>query len=93
VAAICGRDSTSTSLNLFFLSHGWHQDLFKDFIDKLLAQDAGDSPIKKANRILQKLKELREWAQAAMAMAQEAQEKAVNRGRVQASIYHVGDKV
>jgi hypothetical protein len=62
VAAICGRDSTSTGLNPFFLLHGWHQDLFKDFADELSAQDARDSPIAKADRILRKLKELREWA-------------------------------
>jgi len=71
VAVICGRDSTSTGLNPFFLSHSWHQDLFEDFTDELLAQDASDSLIAKADRILRKLKELREWAQAAMATAQE----------------------
>ena len=93
VAAICGRDSTSTGLNPFFLSHGWHQDLFEDFADELLPQNAKDSPIAKADRILRKLKDLREWAQAAIATAQEAQEKAANRGRIQAPAYQVGDKV
>jgi hypothetical protein len=93
VAAICGRDSTSTGLNPFFLSHGWHQDLFEDFADELLPQNAGDSPIAKADRVLRKLKELREWAQAAIATAQEAQERAANRGRIQAPAYQVGDKV
>jgi hypothetical protein len=39
-------------LNLFFLLHGWHQDLFKDFVDKLLAQDVSDSLIIKADYIL-----------------------------------------
>jgi hypothetical protein len=47
-------------LNPFFLLYGWHQDLFKDFADELSAQDARDSPIAKADRILRKLKELRE---------------------------------
>jgi hypothetical protein len=93
VAAICGRDSTSTGLNPFFLSHGWHQDLFEDFEDELSAPNARDSPIVQADRILRKLKDLREWAQAAMATAQEAQEKAANRGRIQAPAYRVGDKV
>jgi len=37
VAAIYGRDSTLMGLNPFFLLYGWHQDLFKDFADKLLA--------------------------------------------------------
>jgi hypothetical protein len=36
--------------------------LFEDFVDELSAQDARDSPIAKADRILWKLKELREWA-------------------------------
>jgi len=72
VVTICGRDSISTGLNPFFLSHGWHQDLFEDFTDELLAQDVSDSSIAKADRILRKLKELREWAQAVMATAQEA---------------------
>ena len=62
VATIYRRDLTLTGLNPFFLLYGQHQDLFKDFIDELLVQDASDSPIAKADRILQKLKELREWA-------------------------------
>jgi hypothetical protein len=52
VAAICGQDSMSMGLNPFFLSHGWHQDLFEDFMDKLLPQNTRDSPIVKANHIL-----------------------------------------
>jgi hypothetical protein len=69
VSAICGRDAASTGLSPFFLSHGWHQGVFKDFTDELSATTAKDSPVVKADRILRKLKELREWAQAAMAAA------------------------
>jgi hypothetical protein len=93
VSAICGRDSALTGLSSFFLSHGWHQGVFEDFMDELSPTDARDSPVVKADRILRKLKELREWAQAAIAAAQEAQEKAANRGRIQAPAYQVGDKV
>jgi hypothetical protein len=91
VASICGRDSKSTGLSPFFLSHGWHQDVFEDFTDDL--QPGNDSPVAKADRILKKLYGLREWAQAAIATAQEAQEKAANRSRTQAPVYQIGDKV
>jgi hypothetical protein len=67
--------------------------VFEDFADELSAVSTMDSPVAKADRILQKLKDLREWAQAAIATAQDAQEKAANRGRVQAPAYQVGDKV
>jgi hypothetical protein len=60
VSAICGRDTTSTGLSPFFLSHGWHQGVFKDFTDELSPTDAKDSPVVKADHILRKLKELRE---------------------------------
>jgi len=62
VSAICGRDSALTGLSSFFLSYGWHQGVFEDFMDELLLTDARDSPVVKADRILRKLKELREWA-------------------------------
>lgn len=68
--------------------------MFEDHLwDELSPTNATESPISKADRILRKLGELREWAQAAMATAQEAQEKAANRGRIQAPAYQVGDKV
>jgi hypothetical protein len=42
--------------------------------------------VSRADRILQKLKEVRELAEATMVSAQEAQEKAVNRKRTQAPV-------
>ena len=59
----------------------------------MLLTDIKDLSVIKTDCILQKLKELREWAQAAMATAQEAQKKAANRGRIQALVYQVSDKV
>ena len=93
VSAICGRDSASTGTNAFFLSHGWNQDLFENLADELSQEDHRDSPIAKADRVVRKLKEVREWAQASMAAAQEAQEHGTNRRRNQAPSYQVGDKV
>lgn len=93
VSGICGRDSASTGTNSFFLSHGWNQNLFENLADELSEEDNRDSPIAKADRIVRKLKEVREWTQASMAAAQEAQEQAANRKRDQAHNYKVGDKV
>jgi hypothetical protein len=46
-----------------------------------------------ADQLLKQLKEAREWAMAAMASAQEAQEKAANLTRTQAPQFRQGDKV
>lgn len=93
VSAICGRDSASTGTSSFFLSHGWNQSLFENLADKLSTEDNRNSPIASADRILRTLKEAREWAQASIAAAQEAQEQASNRKRDPAPSYKVGDKV
>lgn len=93
VSSICGRDSVSTGTNAFFLSHGWNQSLFDNLTDELSEENNRNSPVAKADRILRKLKEARDWAQASMAAAQEAQEQAANRKRDQAPDYRVGDNV
>ena len=92
VSAICGRVATSTGVSPFFLTHGWNQTLFEDFADDVTVRKR-DSPIAKADRILLQLKDASQWAQVAMAAAQEDQEKATNRQRTQAPSYQVGDKV
>lgn len=93
VSSICGRDSASTGTNSFFLSHGWNQNLFENLEKELSLEDGRDSPIARADHIVRRLKEVREWAQASMAAAQEAQEQATNRKRDQAPNYKVGSKV
>jgi hypothetical protein len=93
VSGICGRDSASTGTNAFFLSHGWNQSLFEGITDELSDDDERDSPVAQADRIIRRLKEAREWAQSAMAAAQESQERSANRTRDQAPSYKVGDKV
>ncbi|KAI0992761.1 hypothetical protein K3495_g15424, partial [Podosphaera aphanis] len=93
VSSICGRDSSSTGTNAFFLAHGWNQNLLEHVNNELSEEDARKSPIAKADKIVRKLKEVRDWAQASMAAAQEAQERSCNRYRDQAPNYRVGDKV
>ncbi len=90
VSAICGRNAASTGVSPFFLTHGWNQEVF-DFEPP--PESPRDSPVSRADRVLRKLKEVRELAETMMAAAQEAQETAANRKRTQAPIYRVGDKV
>jgi transposase InsO family protein len=82
VGAICGRNAASTGVAPFFMTHGWNQDLFEF---EPTPTSARKSPVSQADNILRKLKEVREWAEAAMATAQEAQEKATNQRQTQAT--------
>jgi hypothetical protein len=93
VSAICGRVAASTGVSPFFLSHGWDQTLFEDFADKLTDRDKRNSPVARADELLRRLRDAREWAQTAMAAAQEAQERYTNRYRIQAPVFKEGDKV
>lgn len=92
VSSICGRDSSSTGTNSFFMSHGWNQNLY-EHIEKDIQNDKRVSPIAKADQVVKKLKQVKDWAQASMAAAQESQEQASNKNRDQAPSYKVGDKV
>ena len=47
----------------------------------------------KADRVVRKLREVHEWAQSAMAIAQQRQENAANRSRTEAPVFKVNDKV
>ena len=93
VSSICGRDSTSTGTNSFFMAHGWNQELFMINEDGTPENIHRESPVARADKIVNKLNQVREWAQASMAAAQESQEQSSNRTRNQAPNYKVGDKV
>jgi hypothetical protein len=90
VGAICGRNATSTRVSPFFLVHGWNQEVF-DFESG--PNSTRESPVSRADRVLVKMKEVRNLAETAMALAQDAQETQTNRKRQQAPVYRVGDKV
>lgn len=95
--AINGRDTTSTGVSPFFLQHGYNVDPLrlstssKD-ADERAGEDSGTNK-DKANRIVAKLREVFELAQARIAEAQQEQEKQANRSRREAQQYQVGDKV
>ena len=90
ISAICSRNAASTGVSPFFMMHGWNPEVF-DF--EARPNDARSSPVSKADNILHKLKSVREMAETMMASAQEEQEKAANRRRIEAPTYKVGDMV
>jgi hypothetical protein len=89
--AINNRDATSTGVSPFFLDHGYHVEPFAFETEEL--RSTGKSPIQIGESILHKLREARNWAQAAMAAAQQQQEEFANRHRQPAVSFRVGDKV
>ena len=92
--AINNRDAAATKVSPFFMSHGYnieplelHREI--DHGDRIVRQ----SPIAQAEQVIRKLKDAREWAQSAMAAAQQQMEDTTNRKRQQAPSFKVGDKV
>lgn len=90
--AINNKDAASTGVSPFFLQHGYNiQPL--DLHTTLTPPSARRSPIKQADDIVRKLHDAREWAQSAIATAQQVMEEATNRKRQQSPSFKVGDKV
>jgi hypothetical protein len=76
--AINNRDATTTGVSPFFLSHGYHIEPL-DLHGDLTKGNDQQSPIAKADAIVRKLKDAQEWAQSAMATAQQVMEEVTNR--------------
>jgi len=90
--ALNNRPAASTGISPFFLSHGYDIDPVE------LRHEAPGNinprhPRAAAEDTVQKLKDAYNWAQAAMAAAQEQQEQIANRRRQPAPAYRQGDKV
>ena len=90
--AMNNTDSVTTKVSPFFLEHGYSADPL-DLEDIYEDNTARDSPIAKAERVVRKLRDAREWAQSAMAATQQIVEKAVNEHRQEGPKYKVNDKV
>lgn len=90
--ALNGRDSTTTGVSPFLLSHGYPLRTVDPLIDVVVPVRA-KSPIQKGEAIVARIKAITEWAQSAMAKAQQDQETQANRLRNVAPAYKVGDKV
>jgi hypothetical protein len=90
--ALNGRDSTTTGVSPFFLSHGYPLRIIDPLTD-VAAPVNPKSPIQKGEAIVAKIKAVTQWAQSEMAKAQQDQELQANRSRNIAPAYKVGDKV
>lgn len=90
--ALNGRESASTGVSPFFLSHGYHLEPLRLF-EEPRCEPNPRSPIQKGEAIVAKVKEATEWAQLSIANAQQEQELQANRHRNPSPAYKVGDKV
>jgi hypothetical protein len=91
--AINNRVATSTGLSPFFVTHGYNIDLLSLTREEENLRTTKKSPIARGEAFIARLKEATEFAQAAMAAAQERQEEYANRARRAAEQFRVGDKV
>ena len=88
--AINNRTASSTGLSPFYASHGYHVDPIRT---EETLRESGLTPREKGEAFVARLKEATDWAQAAIATAQEQQERHANSTRQPAEQYRVGDKV
>lgn len=89
--ALCNRDAASTGMSAFFLCHGYHLEPIR--LAESVAERPTESPVARGERIVKKLADAQELAQASLASAQELQEHYSNEYRQSAPQYKVGDKV
>jgi hypothetical protein len=89
--AINGREAASTGLSPFFFTHGYHVEPIALEDDQLTAE-AG-TPKAAGEAFVQRMAEAQDWAQAAIAVAQERQQSSANQHRKAAPVYQEGDQV
>lgn len=95
--SISGKTAASTGVSPFFLMHGYELEPIQlketltnpDYAERLSTR----SPAAKGDLMARRLRDAREYAQTAMAVAQQLQEEQANRRRNPAHHYRVGDKV
>jgi len=79
---INNHDFILTEMSLFFLSHRYCMKSLQLF-EKLKPVWSVRSSVQKADQIVQKMKEVTEWAQMTMTVIQQIQKKTVNQKRQQ----------
>jgi transposase InsO family protein len=92
MASINNREASSTGLSPFFFMHGYHNEPIRLVADRMTEgkQKEGETL---AEDFIRRLQDATEWAQAAIAMAQEKQERFANKSRTAAPRYKPGDWV
>ncbi len=89
---INNHDFASTEVSLFFLFHRYHMKSLQLF-EKLKPVWSVRSLVQKADQIVQKMKEVTEWAQMTMTVTQQIQKKTVNWKRQQSYDFKKEDKI
>ncbi|KAI1000108.1 Transposon Ty3-G Gag-Pol polyprotein [Podosphaera aphanis] len=90
--AINNRSASSTKISPFFLTHGFHLEPIELVSEPTQSKDS-DNPVARGERLVAKLKDAREFAEAAIAAAQQNYEQYANYHRVPAHRFRAGDKV
>jgi len=67
----------STEVSPFFLSHEYHMKPLQ-LLEKLKSVQSAKSSVQKADQIIQKMKEVTEWAQITMTVTQQVQKEMMN---------------
>ncbi len=80
---INNHDSVLTEMSLFFLSHKYH----------IKSVQSAKSSVQKADQIVQKMKEVTEWAQMTMTVTQQIEKKMMNWKRQQSYDFKKEDKI
>ncbi len=89
---INNHDSASTEVSLFFLSHEYHMKPLQ-LLKKLKPVWSVKSSVQKADQIVQKMKEVTEWAQMTMTLTQQVQKEMMNWKRQQSYDFKKEDKI
>ncbi len=89
---INNHDFVSTKMSFFFLSHEYYMKSLQ-LLEKLKPVQSVKSSVQKADQIVQKMKEVTEWAQMTMTVTQQIQKKVMNQKRQQSYNFKKEDKV
>jgi len=89
---INNHDFVSTEVSLFFLFHKYHMKSLQ-LLEKLKPVWSAKSSVQKADQIVQKMKEVTEWAQMTMTLAQQIQKEMMNQKRQQSYDFKKEDKI
>ncbi len=89
---INNHDFVSTKMSLFFFSHEYHMKSLQ-LLEKLKPVQSAKSSVQKADQIIQKMKEVTEWAQMTMTVIKQIQKEIMNQKRQQSYNFKKQDKI
>jgi hypothetical protein len=90
--AISNWDAASTGVSPFFLTYSYYMEPLQLGEQLEVVQDPV-SPVQIADSIVRKLQQATEWAQSAIAVAQQAQEESANRSCTEGPVFRIGNRV